>query len=381
MTGRARLPCFAQAQALCYSEPMEHSDQTRGDEAGRATGLEAQPAGGVSFEPSQEVYRAELCEPEPPPRARRPRRVVLPIVLFLLTCFSTFLAGICHYMPPFYFLKAAGLWWTGDSWLPVLIEPSLMPLRKTVVANWQEGLLYMGCVLAILLTHEMGHFVMSVLYRVRASLPYFIPLPISPIGTMGAVIAMDGRTANRREIFDIGLAGPIAGLLVAVPIMWIGVQQMDFTPQPGGMNLQVPLLMRLAIDYVHPGKYDPTVGFPLTQANAWFMAGWVGLLVTGLNMLPVSQLDGGHVTYALFGRGAHWLARAFMILAFAYMAIMSFVYHAQPAWVLMAILVLFLGTDHPPTSDDRARLGPLRTAIGLASLAIPVFCFVPNLQL
>ena len=349
---------------------MEQSDHTRGDEAGRATGLEAQPlAGGGSFEPSQEVYRAELSEPEPPPRPRRPRRVVLPIVLFLLTCFSTFLAGSTHYVPHLYLSKA------------VDPEPSLMPLRIAFLTNWQEGLLYMGCVLAILLTHEMGHFVMTLLHRVRASLPYFIPLPISPIGTMGAVIAMDGRTANRREIFDIGLAGPIAGLLVAVPIMWIGVQQMDFTPEPGGMNLQVPLLMRLAIDYVHPGKYDPSVGFPLTQANAWFMAGWVGLLVTGLNMLPVSQLDGGHVTYALFGRGAHWVARGFMVVAFAYMAYMAFVYRAQPAWVLMAILVLFLGTDHPPTSDDRARLGPLRTAIGFASLAIPVFCFVPNLQL
>jgi membrane-associated protease RseP (regulator of RpoE activity) len=256
-----------------------------------------------------------------------------------------------------------------------------MPLRRDLIANWREGLLYMGCVLAILLTHEMGHFMMTMLYRVRASLPFFIPLPISPIGTMGAVIAMDGRTANRREIFDIGLAGPIAGLLVAVPIMWIGVQRMDFTPDPSGMNLQVPLLMRLAIDYVHPGEYNPSVGFPLTQANAWFMAGWVGLLVTGLNMLPVSQLDGGHVTYALFGRGAHWVARGFMVVAFVYMAVMSFVYQVQPAWVLMAILVLFLGTDHPPTRDDRARLGPLRLAIGYVSLAIPVFCFVPNLQL
>jgi hypothetical protein len=87
------------------------------------------------------------------------------------------------------------------------------------------------------------------------------------------------------------------------------------------------------------------------------------------------------VTYALFGRGAHWVARGFMVLAFVYMVVMWFVYQAQPAWVLMAILVLFLGTDHPPTSDDRARLGPLRTVIGYASLLIPVFCFVPNLQM
>lgn len=335
-------------------------------------GLDSLPtAGGVSYEPSQEIVRAEFAESAPPPRPVHRRRIRLPIILFVLTCLSTLLAGATKYVTLHYFFKGLGL----DG------EPSLMPLRRAILANWQEGLLYMACVLAILLTHEMGHFVMTLVYRVRASLPYFIPLPISPIGTLGAVIAMDGRTANRREIFDIGLAGPIAGLVVAIPIMWIGVQHMQFTPELGEPTLQVPLLMRLAIDYVQPGKYDPSVGFPLTQANAWFMAGWVGLLVTGLNMLPVSQLDGGHVTYALFGRGAHWVARSFMVLAFVYMAVMSYFFNAQPAWVLMAILVLFLGTDHPPTSDDRARLGPLRTVIGYASLLIPVFCFVPNLQM
>jgi membrane-associated protease RseP (regulator of RpoE activity) len=239
----------------------------------------------------------------------------------------------------------------------------------------------MACVLAILLTHEMGHFVLTLIHRVRASLPYFIPLPISPIGTMGAVIAMDGRSANRREIFDIGLAGPIAGLIVAIPIMWIGVQRMDLSPAPGEPRLHAPLLMRMAIERAHPGKYDANAGFPLTRANAWFMAGWVGLLVTGLNMLPVSQLDGGHVTYALFGRWAHWIARGFMLLAIVYMTVMAVVFHIQPTWILMAILVLFMGTDHPPTRDDTAHLGPVRTIVGLLSLLIPIFCFVPNLPM
>ena len=153
--------------------------------------------------------------------------------------------------------------------------------------------------------------------------------------------------------------------------MWIGVQQMDFQPSPGEPALQAPLVMRLAIDHIHPGKYDPNRGFPLTQANAWFMAGWVGLLVTGLNMLPVSQLDGGHVTYALFGRRAHWVARGFMAVAFVYMGVMAFVFGSQPTWVLMAVLVLFLGTDHPPTSDDSARLGPLAHGHRLCLAADP----------
>ena len=108
------------------------------------------------------------------------------------------------------------------------------------------------------------------------------------------------------------------------------------------------------------------------------MAGWVGLLVTGLNLVPVSQLDGGHVTYALFGRWAHWFARAFMLAAFVYMAVMYYGYGQPPMWMLMAVLVLLMGTDHPPTRDDRVHLGWFRVVLGLASLAIPIFCFVPN---
>jgi len=334
---------------------------------------------GVTYEPNSPVVRAELADAGPPPRPRLRRRIGLPIVLFLLTCFSTFLAGATRYMP------ASELGWVLPYWIgdrgDVLVNPlgpTLMPFRQSVYQHFSEGLLYMSCVLAILLAHEMGHFVMTLVYRVRASLPFFIPFPISPIGTMGAVIAMDSRQANRRQIFDIGLAGPLAGLVVAIPIMWIGVKKFDFAPG-GPAHLQAPLAMRLAIDHVHPGKYDPAKGFPLDQANPWFMAGWVGLLVTGLNMLPVSQLDGGHVTYALFGKKAHWLARGFMGVSLAYVAFMVVWYRSAPSWILMILLVLIIGTDHPRTSDDSVPLGWSRTVLGLASLAIPIFCFVPSL--
>ena len=102
------------------------------------------------------------------------------------------------------------------------------------------------------------------------------------------------------------------------------------------------------------------------------MAGWVGMLVTGLNMLPISQLDGGHVTYALFGRYSHWLARAVLIGAIAFM-VMTNSYN----WILMLILVTFIGTDHPPTADDTVKLGPVRWTLGLLSLSIPILCFTP----
>jgi Zn-dependent protease len=351
-------------------ESPYHSQDAR--EAGSAVDLSSDP---ISDEGADgELVQAEVVEqePAPPPRAEYRRRVRLPVILFLLSCASTFLAGATSYMPMVYGGLAIGL---GAP------QPTLMPLRRAIVSNWDEGLLYMACVLAILMTHEMGHFVMTVIYRVRASWPYFIPLPISPIGTMGAVIAMDSRIANRKQIFDIGLAGPLAGLVVALPIMWIGVARMNPNPGPDDLTLQVPLAMRLAIDHLHPGKFNSDAGFPLTQANAYFMAGWVGLLVTGLNMLPVSQLDGGHVTYALLGKKAHWLARGFMGVALLYLTYMFFAHGVPPGWVLMIALVLLIGTDHPPTRDDTVKLGWFRTALGYASLLIPVFCFVPTLQL
>lgn len=369
---------------FCYSEPMEPNErEPRESPAGMAeTTASAPPSDAdVTYEADAPVVRAELADAELPAEPAAPprrRRVGLPILLFVLTCISTFLAGATQYQQIEYLNDAVGGPLGGR---PTVGEPfDFMPLRRTLYADWQQGLLYMACVLAILFAHEMGHFVMTVFYRVRASLPLFIPMPISLIGTMGAVIVMDSRQANRRQIFDIGLAGPLAGLVVAIPIMWVGVQRFDFAPGRDP-KLQVPLAMQLAIKHIHPEKVEATKGFSLDRANPWFMAGWVGLLVTGLNMLPVSQLDGGHVIYALFGRRAHWAARGFLAMAFGYMAIMVVWFNSAPTWILMAILVLFIGTDHPPTSDDTVPLGWFRTALGLASLAIPVFCFVPNLLL
>jgi membrane-associated protease RseP (regulator of RpoE activity) len=246
----------------------------------------------------------------------------------------------------------------------------MMLVRQSVVANFQTGLIYMVCVISILLAHEMGHFVATVLYRVPASLPYFIPFPMAPIGTMGAVIGMDGQRANRKEIFDIGLAGPIAGLVVALPILWVGVSRLHLEgPGHGAYAYDSPLLVRWMIAHLHPARTG--VRFLSTsQVNPYFMAGWVGLLITGLNMLPVSQLDGGHVVYTLFGKRAHWIARMFVLAAVAYVVLAK-----AYIWLLMVVLVVLIGTDHPPTANDHVRLGWLRTILGLASLLIPVFCF------
>src|SRR5262245_57657652 len=168
----------------------------------------------------------------------------------------------------------------------------------------------MVCVLAILFAHEMGHFLMTLWHGVPASYPYFIPFPLSPFGTMGAVISMDGVKANRREIFDIGLAGPLAGLVVAIPIMAIGITQLDSTEPGYGIGFGLPLLVTQWLSHLQPTGYEGQTVVYASQMNPYFAAGWVGLMITGLNMMPVSQLDGGHVSYCLLGWVGHWLARA-----------------------------------------------------------------------
>ncbi len=301
-----------------------------------------------------EVFDAELAPPGRRP-FQLPRRRLLPFVLFLLTCLSTFFVGACRWAPTFYL---------GDS----------ISLRGTLISHWDDGLIYMSCVLAILLTHEMGHFVATLCHRIPASYPYCLPLPITPLGTLGAVIGMDGLRADRKQMFDIGIAGPLAGLVVAVPILWIGVGQLDFVqPRYGVFKLDNPLFVKLLLNVQQPIGYEPGSPIWAGQLNPYFMAGWVGLLVTGLNMMPVSQLDGGHIIYTLFGKNAHWIARGFMLLAVVWVMTVG-----NRAFLLMIFLVMLVGTDHPPTSNDEMPLGIFRTMLGYASLVIPVFCFAPQ---
>jgi membrane-associated protease RseP (regulator of RpoE activity) len=285
------------------------------------------------------------------------RQVMLPLLLFLATCASTF--------------------WVGASdWEPLEGLGDLTSMGAVVRDNWQQGLTYMGAVLAILLTHEMGHFVQTLRHHIPASYPLCIPVPFNPIGTMGAVISMDGSRADRREIFDIGLAGPLAGLVVAVPILWIGVKQLDLQVPvaigPNDIELNSPLIATWMIEYIHPQWSDRAEWIPLEKVNAFYMAGWVGMLITGLNMMPISQLDGGHTLYGLFGRRAHTYARMFVMAAVGYVVI----YIEQAAiWTPMLVLVILMGIHHPPTSNDRVELDRFRWLLGVASLSIPVLCF------
>jgi membrane-associated protease RseP (regulator of RpoE activity) len=282
------------------------------------------------------------------------RRLTLPVILFIATCLSTFWVGAAN-------------------WRPQMVE-STEQIRQVLATHWQQGLIYMGAVLAILLTHEMGHFLQTVRYRIPASYPLCIPVPFSLIGTMGAVISMDGMRANRKQIFDIGIAGPLAGLAVAAPILYIGVKQLDLSQAavPHDIQLYNPVIVRWMIEWMHPQWANQASWVSVSQLNPYFMAGWVGMLITGLNMLPVSQLDGGHTIYALFGRESYKLVRAFVIVAIVYVVLNL---DQAAIWTPMLILVILLGIHHPPTADDSVELDDFRWILGVASMAIPVLCF------
>jgi len=274
-------------------------------------------------------------------------------VLFVATCLSTYWAGATDWQPQRFASN-------GEMW-------------QVMKANWPQGLTYMGAILAILLTHEMGHFLQTVRYHIPASYPLCIPMP-SLIGTMGAVISMDGMRANRKQIFDIGVAGPLAGLVVAIPVLCLGVMQLDLAIPPGPQDIQLynPVIVRWMIEWLRPELADRAAWVSISQLNPYFMAGWVGMLITGLNMLPVSQLDGGHVIYALFGRDAYKVARAFTVIAIIYVVLEL---EQAAIWTPMLVLVILMGIHHPPTADDKVELNDFRWMLGIASMAIPVLCF------
>jgi Zn-dependent protease len=297
----------------------------------------------------------------------------LPIVLFAATCLSTLWAAGSDWRPYAHldnFDRAFWAFWQnaqqGD-WGAALRE-SLAILNL----NWSKGMIYMLAVMSILLIHEMGHFFMAVRYGIRASLPFFIPVPILPFGTMGAVISMEGSHANRRQMFDLGITGPLSGLALALPITLIGIWQLPESPAVGsGFRFHNPLLIQLLISYLRP-EYPTPMYLDLNQFNPYLMAGWVGMFVTGLNMLPISQLDGGHVAYALLERGARGLARGVLVAAMLFVLLTE-----QYGWVVMLVVIILLGIDHPTIDDDDEQLNPLRRAIGWLALLVPVLCLSP----
>jgi membrane-associated protease RseP (regulator of RpoE activity) len=273
-------------------------------------------------------------------------RVVLSAVLFALTCLSTLLAGAMH----------AGV------------------VDFTVAPTWLlAGVPFGATLIAILGVHEFGHYLTARHYRAAVSLPYFIPAPppLFLFGTMGAIIRMRSPVRDRNALFDIAAAGPLAGLILALPAMIVGLAWSTLQPVPAGDYLRVGdsavtlLLTRLMVGTVPADMLVYT--HPIADA------GWVGLFVTALNLFPVGQLDGGRIAYALFGR-RHRVVGFAVFAATLALGVMTMAMN----WFVWAALIFFLvGFAHGAPLDDVTPLSPARRLVGWACLALFVLLIPP----
>lgn len=233
------------------------------------------------------------------------------------------------------------------------------------------GPIYAVGIMGILLAHELGHYLQALRYRVPASPPMFIPLPIPPLGTMGAVILQSAGFANRKALFDIAITGPLAGLVFAIPVAWWGIQHSTVTiidPTHEAYIFGNPLILEWMIEAQH-GALAQNQDIVLTPL---LFAGWVGIFITALNLMPIGQLDGGHILYTLIGRKAHWVALGIVAGALAWMIIRQ-----DPSFALMIGLLLAFGLKHPPSADDTAPIGPVRTILGWLTLGFVLIGFTP----
>ena len=233
-----------------------------------------------------------------------------------------------------------------------------------------SGLLYAVPLMLILLCHEGGHYLMCRRYGVRTTLPTFIPAPYTLFGTFGALIFMKQNVPSRKAVFDIGAAGPVCGFVVAIPVVVAGLSLSTIVEAEGargGLLLGEPLMFKL-LAHLQFGEL-PQKHIMLHPAA---FAGWIGLLVTALNLLPAGQLDGGHILYAVLGRRS---ALLFWPLACG-LILMSVAFESY-AYSLFIILLVIFGRRHPPPVDDRTGLDRGRKLIALGMLAILVLCFTP----
>lgn len=280
-------------------------------------------------------------------------------MLFLLTLLSTFLVG-SQFFPLEYLL--GWMYPRFGAYLQQTFRPHDLDL--IMVRSCRQGLEYAVPLMSILFFHEMGHYLQSVWNRVPASLPYFIPMPIPPMGTMGAVIFQGRGVATRRQMFDIAVWGPLAGLAVTIPVLWYGLSIAEYKSPPDGAPWQFsqPLIINWMITAIHgPAPAGQTIA---PYDNGIAFAGWVGVLITAMNLLPVGQLDGGHILYTLIGRKAHLVAYAVITAGFSYM-VMNNNFTFSP----LLILLLMTGIKHPPTANDQEKLGLARHVLGWFTLS------------
>jgi membrane-associated protease RseP (regulator of RpoE activity) len=306
------------------------------------------------------------------------------LLLFLLTAISVFWAGT-------YYTLAGN--YDGPA------NPDLRALWPYFIKSAGGGAAFAVSLLAILLAHEFGHYLAGRYHKTHVTLPYFIPFPLN-FGTLGAFIQLKEPPKNRRILLDIGIAGPIAGLVVAIPVVILGLSLSKVSaipahlpqgqilqiegnsilyliskylvfgkllPEPGSYGSLPPLLYW--IRYFFTGRPLPLGGMDvMLHPVAW--AGWAGLLVTALNLIPAGQLDGGHILYVLLGKRAGVLLPAILIG----LVMLGLVW---PGWWLWAFLIFMLGRSHAEPLDQITALDPQRQALAVLGLIIFILVFIP----
>ena len=317
----------------------------------------------MAYPPNDAGYPATAFPLEPfdasfvlPPRPRKfQSRLWLHMLLLLLTILSTTVAGALHYAS-------------------FVSEFSTRP----VALSWGtllHGFWYSGTLLGILGAHEMGHYLLCRRYNVDATLPYFIPMPplLFLTGTLGAVIKIREAFPSRRILFDIGVAGPIAGFVLLVPALFFGMSLSNIVPAPtegSVLFLGEPLLFKLANHAVFGSVQDANT----VNIHPMVFAAWFGMLATALNLLPFGQLDGGHITYATLGRWSTPISIATVGTAIG----MTFI---SVSWLVMTIMMLTMlvmfGPRHPRVLYEHEPLGAGRIAVAIFALVMFILCFTP----
>jgi membrane-associated protease RseP (regulator of RpoE activity) len=305
---------------------------------------ELPPAG---FTPPEQSYVRAAPSREP---------LLRHVLLFLATVYTTTAAGAEHYLS--FYLGFGGGFNPFTTW-ELLVR----------------GLWYSIPILTILGCHELGHYFACRYYGVAASRPYFLPAPLPLTGTLGAFIRIRQPIPGKRELFDIGIAGPIAGFVIAVPVLFVGmylsrVEELPTDPETPLLWLGEPLLLKLAAWLTFGRIAD---GFTVSMHPMAFAA-WFGLLATALNLFPIGQLDGGHISYAVLGRKSSAVTIV-MVLCLIGLAFWSM---SWMVWAGLTILMLVVfGPHHPRTPDEEVPLDPTRKAIAVFAVIMFILCFTP----
>ncbi len=314
------------------------------------------------------------------PRAQRPTAIewLRHSTLLLITFITTTFAGIVIAAPelPIPEPVLSG-WLSYVTYIPeyyLRIVTSLLSFSLLHPNIFVAAISFSISLLAILTAHEMGHYLACRYYGVDATLPFFIPAPpLFLAGTFGAFIKMKSPIPSRRALFDIGLAGPLAGFVMLVPFAIAGIVTLQPAPPPidgSAIVFNDPLLFRI---------FAKATDANLTDAapNPFYMAAWIGLLVTSLNLMPVGQLDGGHGTFSVFGQRAHKLIGRVAFLAVALVSVLGFVWHRSPSGFLYTVLLAVMLKVRHPAPEHMEPLGSARIIVAIITLLVFALSFVP----